>query len=188
MKHLNTYKIFESNIDIKHEIDDILLDLTDNGYEVDVVSVDTIYPTVSITINKSQYNSEFDDYDDIPFKIDDVLIDSLARCNDYLDSKDYKTVNLLQLCFDRADLSRTLSILKFKYFKTDKSDNYSGDFSFKKAGNIIRIDGVDCHVNLVASDTIWLRLYDYNKFNKLLDFSKRNKLGLFDIKLIYHKK
>ena len=40
MKHLTTYKIFESVRDISQYISDIFTDLTDEGYEVEVYDTD----------------------------------------------------------------------------------------------------------------------------------------------------
>lgn len=91
MKHLKSYKIFESNefnLDVKKYVEDLLLEVNDENLKTDVVSVSTTnHYLLTYVINK---NIEDEDGFDIelPFE-SELIISAVESVHSYLTSLGY---------------------------------------------------------------------------------------------------
>ncbi len=91
MKHLKSYKIFESNefnLDVKIYVEDLLLEVNDENIETDVVSISTTnHYVLTYTINKN-----IEDEDgftiELPFG-PELIINVVESINSYLTSLGY---------------------------------------------------------------------------------------------------
>ncbi len=91
MKHLKSYKIFESNefnLDVKKYVEDLLLEVTDEYLKTDVVSVSTTnHYLLTYTINN---NIEDEDGFDIELPFNpELIINAVESINSYLTSLGY---------------------------------------------------------------------------------------------------
>jgi len=91
MKHLRSYKIFESNefnLDVKKYVEDLLLEVTDEYLKTDVVSVSTTnHYLLTYTINN---NIEDEDGFDIELPFNpELIINAVESINSYLTSLGY---------------------------------------------------------------------------------------------------
>jgi hypothetical protein len=91
VKHLKSYKIFESNefnLDVKKYVEDLLLEVTDEYLKTDVVSVSTTnHYLLTYTINN---NIEDEDGFDIELPFNpELIINAVESINSYLTSLGY---------------------------------------------------------------------------------------------------
>ena len=91
MKYLKKYKLFESyfNEDIIHELNDILLELTDLGYFVDLTEMKG-----SGVLNPAKIRVFIGGIAKSNFVYDDVK-EVFERMTDYMESEDFTILNLL---------------------------------------------------------------------------------------------
>lgn len=91
MKYLKKYKLFESyfNEDIIHELNDILLELTDLGYFVDLTEMKG-----SGVLNPDKIRVFIGGIAKSNFVYDDVK-EVFERMTDYMESEDFTILNLL---------------------------------------------------------------------------------------------
>ena len=91
MKYLKNYKLFESyfNEDIIHELNDILLELTDLGYFVDLTEMKG-----SGILNPDKIRVFIGGIAGSNFVYDDVK-EVFERMTDYMESEDFTILNLL---------------------------------------------------------------------------------------------
>ena len=91
MKYLKKYKLFESyfNEDIIHELNDILLELTDLGYFVDLTEMKG-----SGILNPDKIRVFIGGIAGSNFVSDDVK-EVFERMTDYMESEDFTILNLL---------------------------------------------------------------------------------------------
>jgi len=75
MKHLKGYKLFESDITLKEDIEDILIDFNDNDLSLEVITKDDI---AYIEISNR----------DKPFDLS-IYIDNFEKLNNYLENEGY---------------------------------------------------------------------------------------------------
>ena len=80
MRYLKTYKIFESSDNIKQVIKDILLPISDMGYEISVNGDDS-----ELVIRVVLWTSE-------PLLVTDEVKDEFIRMKDYLQSEGYNSI------------------------------------------------------------------------------------------------
>lgn len=81
MKHLKTYKLFESSgDDIKGVIKDILLPISDMGY------------SISVTEHNSELIIRVVTWTDEPLLITDDVKEEFIRMKDYLESEGYNSI------------------------------------------------------------------------------------------------
>ena len=117
MKYLTPYKLFESNEtnydDIKETIKDILLPISDMGYEI-VVTDNLLYGELTGLIIGVV------DYNDPLLKVNDEVKEEFIRMADYLESEGFDSIKV---------------IVRFGHYQTLKS---SGRVDFSK---FISIDG-----------------------------------------------
>ena len=90
MKHLKTYKIFESSDDIKQVIKDILLPISDMGYDISVNGDDSEL-VIRVVI-----------WGDEPLLITDEVKDEFIRMKDYLQSEGYNSIKSKFYLNDRS--------------------------------------------------------------------------------------
>ena len=90
MKHLKTYKIFESSDDIKQVIKDILLPISDLGYDISVNGDDSEL-VIRVVI-----------WGDEPLLITDEVKDEFIRMKDYLKSEGYNSIKAKFYLNDRS--------------------------------------------------------------------------------------
>lgn len=90
MKHLKTYKIFESSDDIKQVIKDILLPIIDMGYDISVNGDDSEL-VIRVVI-----------WGDEPLLITDEVKDEFIRMKDYLQSEGYNSIKAKFYLNDRS--------------------------------------------------------------------------------------
>lgn len=90
MKHLKTYKIFESSDDIKQVIKDILLPISDMGYDISVNGDDSEL-VIRVVI-----------WGDEPLLITDEVKDEFIRMKDYLQSEGYNSIKAKFYLNDRS--------------------------------------------------------------------------------------
>lgn len=91
MKHLRSYKIFESNefnLDVKKYVEDLLLEVTDEHLKTDVVSTSTTnHYLLTYVINK---NIEDEDGFDIELPFEpELIINAVESIHSYLTSLGY---------------------------------------------------------------------------------------------------
>jgi hypothetical protein len=92
MKYLKKYKLFESyfNEDIIHELNDILLELTDLGYFVDLTEMKG-----SGVLNPAKIRVFIGGIGKSNFTYDGVVKEVFERMTDYMESEDFTILNLL---------------------------------------------------------------------------------------------
>lgn len=90
MKHLKTYKIFESSDDIKQVIKDILLPISDMSYDISVNGDDS-----ELVIRVVSWGDE-------PLLITDEVKDEFIRMKDYLQSEGYNSIKAKFYLNDRS--------------------------------------------------------------------------------------
>jgi hypothetical protein len=83
MKWLKTYKIFESKEDIIQTIKDILLPISDMGYEISVVE------------NNKEFVIRVVSWGDQSLLINDEVKEEFIRMKDYLESEGYNSIEVL---------------------------------------------------------------------------------------------
>jgi len=121
MKYLESYKLFESNdVDIIETIEDIFMDMSDDGVEVNISTSDRTWmhfitkPSIKSNIIKIVLVGKFKPLD---------YIESFDHLDSYLESEGYRyfadgtyyhTYNARRESFYRGDL---LSLLEIKYIK-----------------------------------------------------------------------
>jgi hypothetical protein len=113
MKYLTPYKLFESNEtnydDIKETLREILLPISDKGYEIVVTDdVDLNGEFIGIIIKVV-------DYKETPLKITDEVKDEFIRMNDYLESEGFNSIKAIYIGSQanirgRVDFSKFISI------------------------------------------------------------------------------
>ena len=91
MKHLKTYKLFESSDDIKQVIKDILLPIIDLGYDISVNEDDSEL-VIRVVI-----------WGDEPLLITDEVKDEFIRMKDYLQSEGYNSIKAKFYLKDRRN-------------------------------------------------------------------------------------
>jgi hypothetical protein len=120
MKYLESYKLFESNVDIIETIEDIFMNMSDDGVEVNISTSDRTWmhfitkPLIKSNIIKIVLVGKFKAID---------YIESFDHLDSYLESEGYRyfadgayyhTYNARRESFYRGDL---LSLLEIKYIK-----------------------------------------------------------------------
>jgi hypothetical protein len=94
MKHLKSYKIFESNefnLDVKIYVEDLLLEVSDENIETDVVSISTTnHYVLSYTLSKTiEVDTDDEDYRfNLPFD-PKLVINAVESIHSYLTSLGY---------------------------------------------------------------------------------------------------
>lgn len=102
MRYLQTYKLFESSSeDIKQVIKDILLPISDMGYEI---SVEEYAATPQLVIRVVLWTDE-------PLLITDDIKEEFMRMKDYLESEGYNSILVKYWYSNSISHSRT-----FDYF------------------------------------------------------------------------
>lgn len=127
MKYLTPYKLFESDnyddiniIEISQTIKDILLPISDKGYEIVVTDdVDLNGEFIGTIIIKIV------DYKDNPLKVTDEVKEDFIRMNDYLESEGFNSIKAIYVGYD----TRTQKWLTLDPTQVDKRSSGRVDFS-----------------------------------------------------------
>ncbi len=110
MKYLKEYKIFESTDDVMNDIHDILLELKDIGFSVNVSKYD-------VTIEK------YIDHQPILFKCEGDLLEAINRIKEYLGKGKMSSIGLMTDHYVWLDFDKYIQLknpapirtLKFNY-------------------------------------------------------------------------
>lgn len=149
MKHLKTYKLFESNLDIISQCDDILLELKDEGFKTKISSpADWI---IEVVISKSDF--EWSDVND-----------TLLRLKDFIESNGYILSSRFGQCESHSIYHpETFDIIRTKSttLKFEKSGQVSESIEYSSGKELVE----DCF--LPVSDIVWVKITDLQVPNSL---------------------
>lgn len=94
MKYLKRFNesVNKSNVDIKENIKDILLPISDMGYEISITDDRNLDADPTYFIRTGKFYIRVVSYTDTPLKMNDEVTDEFIRMKEYLESSGFNSV------------------------------------------------------------------------------------------------
>ena len=90
MRYIKPYKLFESIVDIELTIYDILLDMTDDGFEIEDTKIGIDDDSISLTLSIPIFETGPDFRSSKTFVLSNEIVEVIERCCEYTNSVGYQ--------------------------------------------------------------------------------------------------